>query len=202
MLDNFKIPGISGSDTQRLFRVFDRDGNGEIDFDEFLTALCGEFPEHRARIVNEAFDKLDADKSGTLEFDEVKTAFDPSRHPDVKAGLKSIEEARFGFFEMFSSFHNAEKRFTGDKSVSRKEFMEYHHYLNEHFERDKDFSNFVVGVWNLDRQAIAPSQYAGKHVESYGKNSREQWKYENHKGFFGDRKGGIIGHDNGQGGGQ
>ena len=58
---------------------------------------------------------------------------------------------------MFSSFHNAEKRFTGDKSVSRKEFMEYHHYLNEHFERDKDFSNFVVGVWNLDRQAIAPS---------------------------------------------
>ena len=198
MLDNFKIPGISASDTNRLFRVFDRDNSGDIDFEEFLTTLCGEFPENRRRIVSLAFDKLDVDQSGTLEFDEIKNNFDPSRHPDVKAGLKSIEEARFGFFEMFSSFHNAEKRFTGDKSVSRQEFMEYHHYLNENFERDKDFSNFVVGVWNLDLQEIAPSQFAGKHVDQYGKNSREQWKYENHKVFYGDRKGGIIGHESAQ----
>ena len=28
--------------------------------------------------------------------------------------------------------------------------MEYHHYLNESYERDNDFRNFVVGVWNLD----------------------------------------------------
>jgi len=197
MLDNFKIPGVSASDAQRLFNVFDGDGNGEISFDEFLTTLCGEFPANRRRMVQLAFEKLDADKSGTLEVDECKNAFDPSRHPDVIAGLKTVEEARFGFFEMFSSFHNAEKRFTGDKSVSLQEFVEYHHYLNESFERDNDFRNFIVGVWNLDLQEVG--QVAGKHPAQYGKNSREQWKYENHKVLYGDRSGGIVGHESGQG---
>ena len=51
MLDNFKIPGVSASDTQRLFNVFDRDGSGDIGFDEFLTALCGDFPDNRRRMV-------------------------------------------------------------------------------------------------------------------------------------------------------
>ena len=199
MLDNFKIPGISASDAQRLFNVFDHDRSGDISFEEFLTTLCGDFPAHRRRIVQLAFEKLDADKSGTLELDEVKADFDPSRHPDVIAGLKTIEEARFGFFEMFGSFHNAEKRFTGDKSVSPQEFMEYHHYLNEGYERDNDFQNFVVGVWNLDRQEVG--HVAGKHPDQWGKNSREQWKYENHKILYGDRSGGIIGHEPAQGNG-
>lgn len=28
VLDNFRIPGISGSDAQRLFKVFDKNGDG------------------------------------------------------------------------------------------------------------------------------------------------------------------------------
>ena len=35
-------------------------------------------------------------------------------------------------------------------------------------------------------------------MDQYGKNSREQWKYENHKSLYGDRKGGLIGHESAQ----
>lgn len=33
---------MCGSDAERLFHVFDSSGDGEISFNEFLTALCGE----------------------------------------------------------------------------------------------------------------------------------------------------------------
>ena len=72
VLDDYRIPGISSSDTQRLFHVFDRNGDGEITFEEFLTALCGQMSDQRQRIVREAFKKLDTNKNGTLEMDEVK----------------------------------------------------------------------------------------------------------------------------------
>jgi len=107
VLDNYRVPGMCASDAERLFNVFDSSGDGQISFDEFLTALCGELNPIRRRLVKEAFEKLDANSNGTLEIEEVKNNFDPTRHPDVIAGTKSAEQARFGFFEMFTSFHNA-----------------------------------------------------------------------------------------------
>ena len=82
---------MCASDAERLFNVFDTSGDGQISFDEFLTALCGELNPVRTRLCNEAFDKLDANGNGTLEIEEVKNNFDPTRHPDVIAGLKNAE---------------------------------------------------------------------------------------------------------------
>jgi hypothetical protein len=61
---------------------------------------------------------------------------------------------------MFTTFHNASTGFSGESSISFEEFLEYHMYLNESFERDGEFRNFVIGVWNLDVKSIA-NDYAG-----------------------------------------
>lgn len=55
VLDDYRIPGVSGSDMERLFRVFDKSGDGAISFEEFLGALCGEMSDLRKRLVREAF---------------------------------------------------------------------------------------------------------------------------------------------------
>jgi len=157
-----------------------------------MLILCGPFPTNRARIVKEAFQKLDVNGNGTLEVGEVKEKFDATRHPDVKAGISSVAVVRSNFFDTFTSYHSATKGFSGDKSVSLEEFVEYHHYLNSHFERDAEFRNFVIGVWNIDITPVQPTDFQGKHVEEYGKNSREQWKYENHKSVFGQRDPQIL----------
>ena len=57
-------------------------------------------------MVNEAFKKLDGNGNGVLEVDEVKSKFDPSRHPDVQNGTKTQEECRSEFLDMFSTHHN------------------------------------------------------------------------------------------------
>jgi hypothetical protein len=49
---------------------------------------------------------LDANGNGVLEIDEVKLKFDPSRHPDVNSGIKTVEECRYEFYDMFSTHHN------------------------------------------------------------------------------------------------
>lgn len=41
-----------------------------------------------------------------MDLDEVKDKFDPSRHPDVKSGLKSVDDCRSEFYELFSIHHN------------------------------------------------------------------------------------------------
>jgi len=119
-----------------------------------MAAICGELNPLRKRLVNEAFDKLDANGNGVLELDEVKNSFVAERHPDVISGMKTPEQCRFGFFEMFTSFHNANNNFSGERAVTRTEFLEYHQFMNEAFERDIEFKNFLVGVWNMDLVSI------------------------------------------------
>jgi hypothetical protein len=55
----------------------------------------------RESLVAQAFRKLDANGNGSLEIDEIKEKFEPSRHPDVKSGAKSVEDCRYEFYDMF-----------------------------------------------------------------------------------------------------
>lgn len=83
-----------------------------------MSALLGDLSEYRLSLVQQAFKKLDVNGNGTLEVDEVKLKFDPSRHPDVKNGSKTLEECRSEFLDMFNTHHNASAGFKPDRSVT------------------------------------------------------------------------------------
>ena len=83
-----------------------------------MSAILGELNELRVRLVKQAFGKLDENGNGVLEINEVKDKFDPSRHPDVQNGTKSVEECRCEFLDMFSTHHSVAQNFTPDKTVS------------------------------------------------------------------------------------
>lgn len=89
-----------------MFSIFDRNRDETINFEEFLNYLLGELTPFRINLIKQAFAKLDTNGNGTLEIDEIKEKFDPSRHPDVKAGTKTVEECRYEFYDMFSTHHN------------------------------------------------------------------------------------------------
>ena len=73
--------------------------------------------------------------------------------------------------------------------MTKAEFLQYHQFLNESFERDVEFRNFLIGVWNMDLVSVAPKDFAGHgNPNVRGKNSREQWKYENHKILYGKKE--------------
>lgn len=151
-----------------------------------MLALCADFPEKRLRIVNECFDKLDKNGNGVLELEEVKSRFDASRDPLVVVGLKSENHVRDAFFDMFDKHHEAETHFSGETAVTRQAFILFFRFMSPQFEKDAEFHNHLIGTFNMDIVSVGGKEYPGKHTDVYGKNSREQWKFDFHKPVFGE----------------
>ena len=192
-LDDYRV-GCTGPEADQIFSIFDHNRNGTVNFEEFMSTILGEFSPYRQNIVRQAFTVLDRDQDGVIEFEEVKSAWDPTRHPDVINGTRTVEDCRFEFLDMFTTHHNVEHGFTPDKSVTLDEFLSYHRYLSAFVDTDKQFKTLMSGVWNIDlvettAPAIGGIQAApgGVFPQMYGKNSREQWKYDFHRSLFGDK---------------
>lgn len=104
-LDDYRVQS-SDAEAEQVFVIFDRNRDGTINLEEFISSILGDLSEYRVRLCKEAFQKLDGNGNGVLEVDEVKSKFDPSRHPDCQNGSKSVEECRSEFLDMFSTHHN------------------------------------------------------------------------------------------------
>ncbi len=76
--------GFQSSDIEIVFGFFDRDGNDKLSYDEFLRGVRGEMNQGRVKIVRQAFNKLDADKSGIITLCDVKEFYNAKMHPEVK----------------------------------------------------------------------------------------------------------------------
>jgi calcyphosin len=75
--------GLSDAEILTLFNVFDRNRDGTIDYDEFIRILQGPMNNFRKKLVLQAFNKLDKDKSGQIDINDIKGVYNASRHPDV-----------------------------------------------------------------------------------------------------------------------
>lgn len=159
----------------------------------FLDDLITKMPETRLKLVNEAFDHLDINKNNHLELNEVKDRFCPNRHPDVLSRLMNTEEAKFEFYNLFTTMHSANNFFWDEKRVSRDDFIEYHSIVSTQIERDCEFRNFIIGVWNMDildenmppqqtRQTFNDPNLAGKRDIAFpAKNTHVAWKHDFHR---------------------
>jgi len=52
--------------------VFDRDGSGSIDYDEFLRGVRGGMNDFRKNLALKAFDIMDKDHSGILDLNDIR----------------------------------------------------------------------------------------------------------------------------------
>lgn len=104
-LKDFRVP-LQEQDIQAVFNTFDRDGNGSIDYDEFVRGVRGPMNQFRQNIVKAAFRKIDKDNSGILELNDIQGVYNASRHPDVKSGKKTEDEVLGEFLETFEMHHS------------------------------------------------------------------------------------------------
>lgn len=179
-----------------LFGIFDLEKHCQLDYNVFLRELYGDLPQNRQQLVLQAFDHLDANKNGALELSELKDVFNAQRHPEVVKGVKSADEVRFEFQNLFTSLHSANNNFNVEAAVSMNEFMEWHTILNTQIERDADFKELLIKVWNLD--ASQSGSFAGgvQNIEiarQADRNAREMYRHDFHRVTFGNQQ--ILQHD-------
>lgn len=121
--DDLKIANIDAGDLKLIFGIYET--NFRIQYSVFLQELFEKLPANREVLVAEAFERVQG-----LDLEQLKNSFDPSRHPDVLKGTKTIDEAKFEFCNLFTSLHSANKWFRNETCVSYEDFLEWHTIVN------------------------------------------------------------------------
>jgi hypothetical protein len=133
-----------------LFKVFDRDGDGSIDYDEFLRTVVGPMNDKRKQFVIQAFKKLDKNGDGEVTLDEIRGIYNAKNHPDVKSGKKTEDEVLGEFLDTFEDHH---ANHTGDHKtpgVTFDEFLEYYNNISMSIDDDRYWDLMMTNAWNLN----------------------------------------------------
>ena len=110
---------MTKEESQEVLKAFDRDGNGYVDFDEFLVTLRGALNETRKAVIARAYKKLDVNGDGTVRLDDIAKLYDASQHPEVISGKKSEQDVYMEFMGLWDTQ-------VKDGVVTLEEFEQYY----------------------------------------------------------------------------
>jgi len=181
-IKDFRVD-IGDQEIRALFAAFDRDGNGFVDYDEFIRGVRGPMNKFRVKLSLLAFKKMDKDKSGVLDIDDIKGVYNAKHHPDVKQGKKTEEEVLVEFLDTFEMHHNIQSGGRGDHRVTEEEWMEYYNNISASIDDDKYFELMMTNTWKLDGDNPQKQAWAGSSGDhGYNPdNTRASWKADMHK---------------------
>jgi len=137
-----------------LFRNFDRDGDGNINYNEFLLGIQLPLSGVRLEVVNKAFEILDADNSGVIDLKDCVGVYDASKHPDVQQGKKSAGEVTTEFLKGF-------ERGKKDGKISLEEFQGYYEDVGASIPSDEYFVAMMRSCWKIKSAAAAADTAGG-----------------------------------------
>lgn len=73
-MSDFRI-GLNDQQVGIAFKIFDRDGSGEISYDEFLRSIRGSMNPRRVALAKKAYNIMDSDKSGQLDINDIRQTY-------------------------------------------------------------------------------------------------------------------------------
>jgi len=140
--------GFTDEESKTLFAYYDSkgEGDGKLDFDEFLKGLRGKMNDMRRELVEQAFTAMDVDGSGELDLADVTNKYNTSKHPKVLAGEWTHEQA----CEEFLSAFEGEGGEAGDGKVTLQEFMDYNQSLSSNIDEDDAFGMMMAANWGIE----------------------------------------------------
>ena len=134
---------LTQEESDALLHYFDRDGDGHINFDEFLVGIRGKLNERREAIVMKAFLKFDKDCSGSITAEDLADVYRVDMHPKYISGEKTKEEILLEFLENFGDRNK-------DGVISKDECKEYYAAVSSNIDNDDHFILLMRNAWQLD----------------------------------------------------
>jgi len=159
-ITSFLIP-LSRNQADSLFKLYDRQNTGEINYDSLVNEIIGKFGESRRHMVNNAFNKLDVGRKGVLNMNIIRNGFNAKGHPDVINGKRSEQDVLSEFLDNFDYHFNLlnQGRNPDDEEVTNQEFIDFYRYISVGFDDDNAFNKMISGVWGLNNQSNNTRRY-------------------------------------------
>mmetsp|Transcript_5301 Transcript_5301/g.9728 ORF Transcript_5301/g.9728 Transcript_5301/m.9728 type:complete len:196 (+) Transcript_5301:1032-1619(+) len=126
-----------------VFTYFDRNADGNIDFQEFLVGIRGKPNPRRQALIDKAFLKFDRDGSGWIDSSELSGTFNARLHPKVARGEMTEAQAFAEFMGNFADFNR-------DGRITREEWNEYFAAVSSSVENDEHFVQLMKLTWRLE----------------------------------------------------
>ena len=133
---------LSDSETRALFSYFDRDGSGNLSFDEFLVGVRGAMNPRRKGLVGIAFSRFDKNGDGKVGIDDLMGVYNGKKHPDVIAGRKTEQQVLGEFLDTFDVGDH-------DGTVTLDEFEHYYAGLSASIDNDDYFELMIRNAWHI-----------------------------------------------------
>lgn len=135
---------VTREEATKLMALFDTDGDGCVNFDEFLVGIRGRLNEKRQAITDKAFLKFDRDMSGFITAADLRGVYSCSMHPKVQSGEMTEDEV---FLEFLTSFGDKNR----DGQITRAEWNEYYAAVSSSIDDDNHYVQLMKAAWKLDQ---------------------------------------------------
>merc|ERR1719326_1681092 len=162
-MHDFRI-GLQPNQVEVAFGIFDRDGSGEISYDEFLRSIRGEMNAGRVALCKKAYAILDSDRSGQVDINDIRQTYNAKQHPDVKSGKKQEDEVLAEFLDTFED-HFCDMKGQEDSRdgiITMPEWLEYYNNVSMSVDNDEYFALMMNNAWNLDGKRVTKKGWGGE----------------------------------------
>ena len=133
---------LSKEETEVLLACLDTNGDGNVNYDQFLSGVRGELSKVRSDIVYAAFAKFDSSGCGSVKASDLKVEACVKSHPKVVSGDLTEDEAFLEFLTNFGDKNN-------DGQITQTEWVDYYAAISSMVASDEHFINLMNTYWNL-----------------------------------------------------
>ena len=137
------LRGLTPNDIMELFKLFDKAGDGEIEYQEFIVAVRGHLNKRRRKFVHMAFKIMDKDGSGELDYNDLVDTYNAKKHPDVISRKRTEREVLEEFLAGFDV--GGEK----DGKVTLQEWENYYAAVSANVDSDDYFELMMRNAWHI-----------------------------------------------------
>ena len=147
---DYKIP-LNDDEKISIFSQFDINGDGQINYIDFINTLIGKMNSFRFQIVTQVFNSLDINNNGFININDMKKYYNVKNHPDVINGRRSAPEVEAEFLDNIDyHFQLLRTNKLGNGEITFQDFSEYYDIISMSIHSDVLFQNILVNVWDLD----------------------------------------------------
>ena len=147
---DYKIP-LNDDEKISIFSQFDINGDGQINYIDFLNILIGKMNSFRFQIVTQVFNSFDINDNGFININDMKKYYNVKNHPDVINGRRSAPEVEAEFLDNIDyHFQLLRTNKLRNGEITFQDFTEYYDIISMSIHSDVLFQNILVNVWDLD----------------------------------------------------